>query len=80
MAHEAKWILLSLVVPTLAVHVSYVLLSESPIPIVDRLLFREDACPYFSCLAAGLLISVFLNAGRLVRKARGSPRKNRDAP
>lgn len=76
---EARWALFGLVAPSLVVHVGYVLVTQSPVPLGQRLVFGEDACPYLSCLLIGLGVFVLLSAGRLAGRLFAKRHGPRDA-
>ncbi len=66
---EVQWSLLGFVLPALVIHLRYILATESPVPTVERLLFREDACPYLLCFWIGLAAYALVLFGRLRDRA-----------
>ncbi len=62
-----RWVAVAFILPTVVFHVGYVLLVNSPITTLDRLLFREDACPYFICFIVGFLVFGFASIARKLR-------------
>ncbi len=71
---ELKWLVPGLLLPVVGVHVTYIAVTSSPVPLLDRLLLREDACPYGSCLIRGFVSYLLITAGRVLRRMPVRPR------
>ena len=69
MVREVKWIVFAFVIPVMIFHLGYVFTTESPIALIDRILFREDACPYLFYFVIALAIFGFISIGRIARSS-----------